>query len=402
MAVEPEAVTRFEPVAGIRLATAYCGLRKTERDDVLLLEMAAGSRVAVSLTRNLFCAAPVTVVKEHIARESPRYLIINAGNANAGTGNAGLQAARMCCRAVAEQAGVSEKTVLPFSTGVIGQALAVEKIQAALPKLQRSLDERSWLAAARAIMTTDTRPKIISKQIDTGNGAIHITGIAKGAGMICPNMATMLSFIATDAELDQAELEQLHLKLVNRSFNRISVDGDTSTNDACVLMATGKAGKIQSGSKLWMSFEQALDEVYGFLAQAIIRDGEGATKFVTVNVSNGATASDCESVARTIAHSPLVKTALFASDANWGRILAAVGRAGVELDIDKVGLTVNGVVILEDGRPSPDYTEDAGSAAFELDEIEITVDLNVGTESYQLWTTDLSHEYVRINAEYRT
>jgi glutamate N-acetyltransferase/amino-acid N-acetyltransferase len=390
------------PVPGIKLATVYAGLRKTKAPDLLLIEIAAGSRVAASLTRNLFCAAPVVLVKENIQSETTRYLLINAGNANAGTGEQGLLDAKACCRALAGLAGVDEKSVLPFSTGVIGQALPVNKIEAALPDLLAALSEDSWLKAAHAIMTTDTVPKAISRRIKTDTGVINITGIAKGAGMICPDMATMLAFIATDADVGQDDLNRLHHKLVNASFNRISVDGDTSTNDACVCMATGQSEKVQPDTGLWHRLEQTALEVYQYLAQAIIRDGEGASKFVTLKVINGSSEADCEAIARAIAHSPLVKTALFASDANWGRILAAAGRAGVALDINQVDMTINNTIVLENGQRAKSYTEDAGSRAFAQDEIEIAINLNCGSADYMMWTTDLSHEYVRINAEYRT
>jgi glutamate N-acetyltransferase/amino-acid N-acetyltransferase len=402
MAVGLAQENNVTPVPGIRLAATYAGLRKTSSDDLLLIEIKAGSRVAISLTRNLFCAAPVVIAKQHIQSAAPRYLLINAGNANAGTGEQGRQDAVACCQVLARLTNISEKAVLPFSTGVIGQPLAVAKIEAALPELLPALSENAWPAAARAIMTTDTVPKVISRKIKTGNGEISITGIAKGAGMICPNMATMLAFIATDADIEQQDLQTLHNKLINTSFNCISVDGDTSTNDACVLMATAQSDKIQPGTGLWQQFEQAASEVYRFLAQAIIRDGEGASKFVTLQIVNGRTEADCEAVARAVAHSPLVKTALFASDANWGRILAAVGRAGVELNIGLVGLSINDTVVVKNGQRAGSYTEEAGAKAFARDEINIVIDLNSGPAEYTLWTTDLSHEYVRINAEYRT
>lgn len=402
MAVGLAQETDVNPVPGIRLATAHAGLRKSGSDDLLLIEVKGGSRVALSLTKNLFCAAPVVIAKQHIQSATPRYLLVNAGNANAGTGEQGQQDAVACCQALARLTNVSEKTVLPFSTGVIGQPLAVAKIEAALPELLAALSENAWPAAARAIMTTDTVPKVISRKVKTGNGQVSITGIAKGAGMICPNMATMLAFIATDADIGQQELQTLHNKLINTSFNCISVDGDTSTNDACVLMTTAQSDKIQPGTGLWQQFEQVASEVYRFLAQAIIRDGEGASKFVTLHVVNGRTEADCEAVARAVAHSPLVKTALFASDANWGRILAAVGRAGVELNIGSVGLSINNTIVVKNGQRAGSYTEEAGAEAFGRDEINIVIDLNSGPAEYTLWTTDLSHEYVRINAEYRT
>ncbi|MBN1378455.1 MAG: bifunctional glutamate N-acetyltransferase/amino-acid acetyltransferase ArgJ [Gammaproteobacteria bacterium] len=393
---------KINPVAGVKLSATHAGLRKTNAADLLLIELAAGSRVAVTLTKNLFCAAPIIVVQEHIKCNPPRYLIINAGNANAGTGNKGLLDAKECCRYLSESTGVQEREILPFSTGVIGKPLDVKKIKVAIPALLQALEADAWLKAARAIMTTDTLPKAISRSVRTGDTVITITGIAKGAGMICPNMATMLSFIATDADIEQTELETLHKKLVAASFNRISVDGDTSTNDACVCISTAQKEKIYPGTPLWQEFEQAMLEVYQHLAQAIIRDGEGAGKFITIKVINGHTETDCEAVARAVAHSPLVKTALFASDANWGRILAAVGRAGVRLDIDQVKMTINDVLIFYNGQLADDYTEASGSAAVAQDEIVIEISLGCGVAEYLMWTTDLGHEYVRINAEYRT
>ena len=390
------------PVKGIRLAAEYAGIRKNAEPDLVLIELNKGCRTAVSLTKNLFCAAPVTIVKRHLAIEQPRYLLINAGNANAGTGEQGLADARACCSYLAEKTKSQTENVLPFSTGVIGQILPTKKINAVVPELIGKLDEQGWIDAAKGIMTTDTMPKVVSKSIVTEAGAVSITGIAKGAGMICPDMATMLAFIATDAEIEQNELEKLHQRLVNASFNRISVDGDTSTNDSCVLMATGQGAKVSQNSSAWELFEQLALEVYQLLAQAIIRDAEGATKFVTLRIINGATQTECEQVARTLAHSPLVKTALFASDANWGRILAAVGRAGIALDISKVDISINGTAILKSGAIDKHYTEQAGAAAMANNEIEIVVSLGSGTAQYTFWTSDLSHEYVSINADYRT
>ncbi len=389
-------------IDGIRLAAEHAGIRKASGHDLVLIELCEGCRTAVSLTKNLFSAAPVTVVKEHLAIAQPRCLLINAGNANAGTGEQGLIDAKACCKYLAEKTGLLEENILPFSTGVIGQALPVAKISSVIPGLIKKLDEQAWTSAAQGIMTTDTIPKAVSRSVETEMGKISVTGIAKGAGMICPDMATMLSFIATDAEIEQSELEQLHRRLVDASFNRISVDGDTSTNDACVLMATGKGVKLSAESPAWKLFEELALEVYQLLAQAIIRDAEGVSKFVTLKVVNGATQPDCEAVARTLAHSLLVKTALFASDANWGRILAAIGRAGVALDISKIDISINGVSILREGEPDRQYTEEAGAAAMSKDEIEVLVSMGSGSAHYTLWTTDLSHEYVSINADYRT
>lgn len=402
MPVGLKSPTNILPIAGIRLAAECAGIKSVTNPDVVLIELNQDCRVAVSLTKNLFCAAPVKLVKQHLVKEQPRYLLINSGNANAGTGDQGMADARASCRLLAELTELPLESVLPFSTGVIGQALPVNKIKSVLPDLLKKLHASAWLNAAEGIMTTDTLPKVVSGSVETQDGEISITGIAKGAGMICPDMATMLSFIATDVDISQDELNDLHLRLVGKSFNKISIDGDTSTNDSCVLMATGRGAKLSKDSVAWKAFEQKALEVYQQLAQAIVRDGEGVTKFVTVNVVGGATQTDCEKVARTVAHSPLVKTALYASDANWGRILAAVGRAGVELDINKVDLIVNDVTILKNGVLADDYTEQAGTEAVASEEIEILVSLGSGSAEYSLWTSDLSHEYVSINADYRT
>ena len=395
----PEALL---PINGIQLSAVSAGIRNSASADLVLIELASNSRVAAVFTQNQFCAAPVMLAKEHLQAIAPRYLLVNAGNANAGTGAQGLLNARESCRLIGVQGGVAEQSVLPFSTGVIGQQLPLDKIKQALPQAFAALESNAWLDAAQGIMTTDTLPKGLSTQIKTANGVATMTGIAKGAGMICPNMATMLGFIATDANIDQTALDSLHQRLVQQSFNRISVDGDTSTNDACVLIATATGPELDIKSNDWPALEQAALALYQYLAQAIIRDGEGVTKFTAVNVVGGKSEADCEMIARAVAHSPLVKTALFASDANWGRILAAVGRAGVPLSIEKISLAINGVQILENGEPHPAYTEDAGAAAIAEADLEILIDLGLGNAEYTLWTTDLSHEYVTINAEYRT
>lgn len=391
-------------VSGIRLATTYAGIRKVSKDDLVLIEIARGGRVAAMFTRNRFCAAPVLLAKQHLQKKFPRYLLINAGNANAGTGDEGLKRAQRSCAAVAQAAGCAVTEVLPFSTGVIGEHLPVEKIEQAVPELLEKLDAASWMQAARGIMTTDTVAKAVSRRLRVGDNEIVISGIAKGAGMICPDMATMLGFIATDAEIPLPMLDKLHKQAVQQSFNAVTIDGDTSTNDACLLIATGgsgialdKIGRIQREQ-----FVQALSEVYRTLAEAIVRDAEGATKFVTVRVRGGDSKSDCRKIAYAVAHSPLVKTALYASDANWGRILAAVGRAGVDLDPGRVTLSVNGIVIFSKGAKSSAYTEDQGARAMAESEIEIVIDLGHGSASHTLWTSDLSHDYVSINADYRS
>jgi glutamate N-acetyltransferase/amino-acid N-acetyltransferase len=391
------------PVPGVRLAAVHAGVRKSPRADVVLLELAPGSRTAATFTRNLFCAAPVIVAKEHLHAAAPRFLLINAGNANAGTGSQGLLDARACCAALADLAGCTPGQVLPFSTGVIGQRLPVDKIVKVLPQASGSLDENGWLAAANGIITTDTQAKAVSRRVEAGGKYLTITGIAKGAGMICPDMATMLAFIATDAAVEAELLGDIHKQAVERTFNRITVDGDTSTNDACVLAATGASGvEVETSSPFYGEFVTALESVYLHLAQAVVRDAEGATKFVTVSVEQGASEDDCRKIAYTVAHSPLVKTALFASDANWGRILAAVGRAGVAIDIGRVGIAINGVVILRQGQPDPAYTEAAGARAMAAEDIVICIELGLGDKSFTVWTSDLSHEYVSINADYRT
>jgi glutamate N-acetyltransferase/amino-acid N-acetyltransferase len=359
-------------------------------------------------TRNAFCAAPVTVAREHLQASSqrPRYLLINTGNANAGTGQPGLEAARACAAAVADPAGVAAEAVLPFSTGVIGESLPVACIQAAIPAAFEALVADGWADAATGIMTTDTRPKGMSLRFVAEGSEYVITGIAKGAGMIRPNMATMLAYIATDMAVEPAVLQRLLGSVVETTFNRITVDGDTSTNDACVLVATGAAGTppiSDDGSPSYQALLKALEQVCLALAQGLVRDGEGASKFVTVQVNGGLTEQECLDVAFTIAHSPLVKTALFASDPNWGRLLAAIGRAGlVELDVDSVAVYLNEVLIAEQGCRAASYTEEQGVAAMTPEDILIRVELNRGSSTASVWTTDFSYDYVRINAEYRT
>ena len=391
------------PVPGVRLASGAAGIRYRGRDDLVLVALDPGTVTAAVFTRNRFCAAPVQLARDHLARAAPRYWLINAGNANAGTGAAGLEAARATCALVAERGGVAPEAVLPFSTGVIGEPLPVAPFAAALPDLFARLDGAGWAAAARAIMTTDTVPKAVSRQVEVAGRTVTITGMSKGAGMIRPDMATMLAFIATDARIAPAALPPLLGRLVDDSFNRITVDGDTSTNDACVLAATGAAGVAPLEGPEAAAFEAALRAVFLHLAQAIVRDGEGATKFVTVRVSGARDRAEADVVAYTVAHSPLVKTALFASDPNWGRILAAVGRAPLpDLDLSRVDIRLGDVTVIRGGEPDPDYSEAAGQAAFAPAEIEIAIALGRGRADTVIWTTDLSHGYVRINAEYRT
>ncbi|MFO7954034.1 bifunctional glutamate N-acetyltransferase/amino-acid acetyltransferase ArgJ [Thioalkalivibrio sp.] len=403
MAVGLTAPEVLQPVPGIRLAANAAGIRYAGRDDLVLIDAGPDATIAALYTTNAFRAAPVVVAAEHQARGAARWLLINAGNANAGTGEAGLAAARRCCDAVAGISGGTPEAVLPFSTGVIGEPLPVERIVAALPTLHAGLAPDTWMQVGRAIMTTDTVLKGASRRVMLSGGEVTLTGIAKGSGMIHPDMATMLAFIGTDLAIAPPELEGL-LRQANRdSFNAITVDGDTSTNDAVVLMASGasRAGLATTADR--EAFAAALDAVCLELAQAIVRDGEGATKFVTVEVAGARTREEAAQIAGTVALSPLVKTALFASDPNWGRILAAVGRAGVpDLVIERVAIRVNDVEIVRQGGRAPDYAEADGQRAFGADEILIRIDLGRGDALARKYTCDFSHEYVRINAEYRS
>ncbi|MBI5042059.1 MAG: bifunctional glutamate N-acetyltransferase/amino-acid acetyltransferase ArgJ [Gammaproteobacteria bacterium] len=404
MPVGLSAPTELFPVAGIRLGIACAGIKKPGRRDLVVMEIAAAATCAAVFTRNAFCAAPVIVAREHLDSDTPRYLLINTGNANAGTGAPGLDAARRCCASLAQHAGCTVREVLPFSSAVIGEPLPVDKIEAALPAALVVLRADAWVEAAHGIMTTDTLPKGASRQVRIDGTTITLTGIAKGAGMIRPDMATMLSFIATDAALPQTLLQRALVQAVNASFNRITVDGDTSTNDSCVLVATGAAdASITDANSAYAAFVAALTDLCTELAQAIVRDGEGATKFITIEVAEGRDAQECLDVAYTIAHSPLVKTALFASDPNWGRILAAVGRAGVrDLVLENVRVYLGDVCIVSTGGRDPAYTEAAGQAVMNREEILIRVLLGRGNASERIWTTDFSYDYVKINAEYRT
>ncbi|WP_455367173.1 bifunctional glutamate N-acetyltransferase/amino-acid acetyltransferase ArgJ [Kaarinaea lacus] len=396
----------MQAVAGVRLGSAAAGIKYKNRDDVVVFELCDDAQVAAVFTQNIFCAAPVVVAREHLEGAKPRYLLVNAGNANAGTGKQGMDNANACCASLAKLAGCEAGQVLPFSTGVIGQHLPVEKIAAAMPLALTNLKEDNWQSAAKTIMTTDTIPKGISRKAVIDGHEVTITGIAKGAGMICPNMATLLSFVATDAAMPAALLQATIQQAVDKTFNRITVDGDTSTNDACILMATGKSTLPVVDSSEHPHYLKLLDLITGvfeFLARAIIRDAEGATKLVNVRVTQGINEAECELVAYTIAHSPLVKTALFASDPNWGRILAAVGRAGVNnLDINKVSIYLNEVCIVRDGGVDGAYTEEQGQQAMQPADIDIHVELGRGEAAANVWTCDLSYDYVKINAEYRT
>ena len=372
------------------------------RNDLVLIELAEGTQSAAVFTQNAFCAAPVQIARQHISEMAPRYLLINSGNANAGTGQAGYDAAMQCCASVAAMMGCNVNEVLPFSTGVIGEALPVENILASLAALKEGLDEKFWQSASEAILTTDTHAKLFSCQLDLNGTQVNITGMAKGSGMIRPDMATMLSYVATDARVEPPQLQACLQQAVDLSFNRITVDGDTSTNDSVVLMATGQSD-IEINKSNLKNFQVALNDLFVTLAKSIVRDGEGATKLINVVVEQGKTMKECNQVAYAIAHSPLVKTAFFASDPNWGRILAAVGYSGVsDFGINKVEIYLDDVCLVQDGGVARSYTEEQGQAVMKKDEITIRVKLNRGDQSTTVWTCDLSYDYVRINAEYRT
>ena len=401
MATGTSELPELHPVLGFKLGTTSAGIKSADRPDLVVMEIAEGSSVAALFTKNAFCAAPVTVCKERLARCTPRYLVTNTGNANAGTGEQGLLDATQTCSALATLAGVEIDTILPFSTGVIGELLPIDKLLAGLPDAFEQLSESGWTDAAQGILTTDTRAKGSSTQFGSDK-PVTITGIAKGSGMIKPNMATMLAYVATDAVINEELLHRALTLATEKSFNRITVDSDTSTNDSVVLVATGASGVIID-EESFDSFLENLCQVFTDLAQAIIRDAEGSTKFVSVVVDTAINQSEALKVAYTIAESPLVKTALSASDPNWGRILAAIGRSGIEdLDVNDVQVLLNSVLIADHGARAPSYSEEAGQAAMQPEDIEIRVCLNRGDASEIVWTSDLTHEYVRINAEYRT
>lgn len=410
MAVGLQPPSRLFPVAGVRLAATAAGIRYTGRDDLVLMELVSGTQASAVFTRNRFRAAPVQVAEEHLDRTAPRYLLINAGNANAGTGRAGRETCRRTCELVAQRMGSRPEEVLPFSTGVIGEPLPLEPFEAAMDPLAAGLDPAGWERAARAILTTDTVPKAISCRIETADGVVTLTGMAKGAGMIRPDMATMLAFVATDARISSGDLRVVLEAAVRDSFNAITVDGDTSTNDACTLLATGASGvRVARHGPHWDAFAAETRRLMQWLAQAIVRDAEGATKFVTVRVEGAVDDHEARVVAYTVAHSPLVKTAFFASDPNWGRILAAVGRAPVqELDVGRVELWLEApergrsIQVVREGARDPGYEEAAGAAIMEGSEFTVRIVLGRGAGAATVWTSDLSHEYVRINADYRT
>jgi len=395
------------PVPGVQLGTAMAGVRKANRRDLLVMTLAEGSVVAGVFTRNRFCAAPVQVCREHLAAgRGIRAIVVNTGNANAGTGADGLARARRTCQALAGLCGLDAQQVLPFSTGVIMETLPVERIEAGLPEALADRRPERWALAAEAIMTTDTLPKAASRRIEIDGRAVTLTGISKGAGMIRPNMATMLGFVATDAVVQPALLQQLVREAAEASFNRITIDGDTSTNDSFVVAATGQAAHApiaDASSPQAALLREALTSLAQQLAQAIVRDGEGATKFITVTVEGGRNDHECRMAAYAIAHSPLVKTAFFASDPNLGRILAAVGYAGIDdLDQGLIDLFLDDVHVVRDGGRHPEYREEDGARVMKQAEITVRVRLNRGPAAATVWTCDLSHDYVSINADYRS
>lgn len=406
MAVGDVTMPQMHVVKGVKIGSAEAYIRYQNRRDLVIFEFAEGSNVAGVFTQNAFCAAPVHVSKAHLAVGNPRYLIINTGNANAGTGTLGMQNAQETCMQLAKLAGVNPEQVLPFSTGVIGEQLPLPRLVAGLQPALDSLQEDAWTDAAFGIMTTDTTPKGASEQFELDGVVYTMTGISKGAGMIRPNMATMLGYVATDAPISRELVQQLLQIAVNQSFNRITIDGDTSTNDSCIFVATGQAGGVEITSTEDTRYATVLEilvRVMKRLAQLIVRDGEGATKFMTVAVEGGADTQECCDIAYSIAHSPLVKTAFFASDPNWGRILAAIGYAGVKnLEVEKIQVWLDDVQICKDGGAAADYTEAEGARVMAQTEITIRVDLGRGQAKDTVYTCDLSYDYVKINADYRS
>ncbi len=398
------------PVAGVRLGVAEAGIRKASRRDLTVIELAAGSRAAGVFTQNRFCAAPVQVCKAHLAQDEIRALVINTGVANAGTGEQGLADARATCEALGRQLGIRAGQVLPFSTGVILEPLPVDRLVAGLPQAVAGLRADGWFDAAHAIMTTDTLAKAVSQQVQIGGRTVTLTGMSKGAGMIRPNMATMLGFLACDAAVAQPLLEAIAREAADLSFNSITVDGDTSTNDSFIVIATGQAGNAEitdAASADYRALRDAVAAVAIRLAQAIVRDGEGATKFMSIAVEGGRDRAECRKVAYAVAHSPLVKTAFFASDPNLGRILAAIGYAGID-DLDTAKLRVwlgnpeESVLVAENGGRAASYREEAGSRIMRHAELTVRVDLARGTAAATVWTCDFSYDYVKINADYRS
>lgn len=406
MAVGDLSLPHMLPINGVKIGIAESYIRYKNRRDLVIFELVEGSTVATVLTQNAFCAAPVQVVKQHMAVAQPRYLLINTGNANAGTGAVGLANAQKSCAALAELTGLTAAEILPFSTGVIGEQLPIDRLIAGLPNALAALDADRWVDAAHGIMTTDTLPKGASEQLTLDGVTYSVTGISKGAGMIRPNMATMLGYVATDLSIEAGLLQQILTEVTEQSFNRITIDGDTSTNDACVLVATGQAGGAILQSRddpRFAEVMQVLSRVFIRLAQLIVRDGEGATKFMTVRVEGGAVTQECCDVAYSVAHSPLIKTAFFASDPNWGRIVMAIGKAGLsDLDQSKVQVWLDDVQICRDGGAAADYTEAQGAAVMQQSAITIRIALGRGDAVDTVWTCDFSYDYVKINADYRS
>lgn len=400
------AAEQLYPVAGVDLGVASAGIRKAGRKDVLLVRLAEGSQVAGVFTQNAFCAAPVQICRQHLAKsQEMRAWVVNTGCANAGTGAIGLQNAIDTTVAVSSVLGVQANQVLPFSTGVILEHLPMDKLQAGIQAAASQIGQANWLDAANAIMTTDTQPKAASTRIQVRGKTITITGISKGAGMIRPNMATMLGYVATDAGIDGALLAQLAKDAADESFNAITIDGDTSTNDSFVIAATNQAGIRfdSSADPEWPVFRHAMIDVCRLLAQAIVRDGEGATKFITIRIRGAASKAEAKQIGYAIGHSPLVKTAFFASDPNLGRILAAIGYSGVAgLDVDKIRVFLDDVLVAEQGGRAASYTESDGQRVMQQSEITITIELARGDQEGVVYTCDLSHDYVSINADYRS
>jgi len=391
------------PVAGVFLGTAEAGIKSAGRKDLLVIRLEEGATVAGVFTTNRFCAAPVTVAKLHLdAGKGIRALVVNTGNANAGTGEPGMQAARTTCAELAKLLGCEPEQVLPYSTGVIMEPLPVDKIVAGLPQAIANLKADNWYDAAHTIMTTDILPKAVSRQVQINGETVTVTGMSKGSGMIHPSMATMLGYITTDAAIPQPLLQLLVKDAANASFNCITVDGDTSTNDALMLIATGKSGVVIDDTNRWQMLE-AITEVATLLAQAIVRDGEGATKFITIKIEGGKDEAECKKIGYAIAHSPLVKTAFFASDPNLGRILAAIGYAGVaDLNVETLKLYLDDVLVAEHGGRAASYREEDGQRVMQQSDITIRVVLNRGAVNATLWTCDFSYDYVKINASYRS
>ena len=393
-------------ISGIRLSAGSAQIYRNKRNDIALIEISTDSVTSAAFTKNHFCAAPVQISKNNLKKSKPRYCLINSGNANAGTGQSGINNSKITCKTLAKITNCDETSVLPFSTGVIGEDLPVDKINQILPSLVKNLSENSWLDVAKSIMTTDTIPKAISRQVKILDSIVSITGIAKGSGMIKPDMATMLSFIATDANITKECLDKIKDNVLKKSFNRIIVDGDTSTNDSFLLISTCKAGSLKINEQNSKEFKILNNEITNLcceLAQAIVRDGEGAKKFITIQVAEGKDTLECLSVAYQIAGSPLVKTAFTASDPNWGRIIAAIGNSKInKLDVTKINIYIDDVCLVENGERSKSYTEERGKGVMEQDEIILRINLKRGSHSEEIWTTDLSNEYIKINAEYRS